>query len=157
MARKGCTVAGAAVSVRRHDDFSVLREVSLVLKSSYENMRPKTCEPPKGAFKQSDFTHEASGDGCISKPVILKLRTVPGHSGLRASVSCGSGGLLSPRPWSVRDDGTFLSSFQFRSSNYLQRFLQPTFCNIVLQNITFTQHFHGVWMDSREEDKRMNV
>lgn len=47
-----------------------------------------------------------ASDDCISKPVILKLKTLPGHTGLRASVSRGSGVLLSPRPWSVRDDGT---------------------------------------------------
>lgn len=103
MAQKGCTVAEAAVMVHRHEDFSVLREVSLVLKSSYENMRPKICEPPNNPT----LPVRHAGDDCNVKPVILKLRTVTGHSGLRASVSCGSGVLLSPRPWSVRDDGTF--------------------------------------------------
>lgn len=48
-----------------------------------------------------------AGDDCISKPVILKLMAVRGHTGLRASVSRGSGVLLPPRPWSVRDGGTF--------------------------------------------------
>lgn len=75
-------VAEAVISVRGHDDITVLREVSLVLKSSYENTEANTentCEPlERGFCKPAHSRPESRGedqtltmwrarDGCISK------------------------------------------------------------------------------------------
>lgn len=59
--QKSCTVAEGAVSARDRDDITVLRAVSLVLKSSYENTEANpenTCEPLKGAFKTAPRTRK---------------------------------------------------------------------------------------------------